>query len=91
MSLALDRSLLEGLKQFSPRQKVFRCREGSMELLLDPLAVQKPCIQERSAAFRRYLGRSRGIHLDSLGRLNMFLKGSERLKSLDLVDEPGTG
>ena len=41
MSLALDRSLLEGLKQFSPRQKVFRCREGSMDLLLDPLAVLK--------------------------------------------------
>ena len=35
------RSLLEGLKQFSPRQKVFRCREGSMDLLLDPLAVLK--------------------------------------------------
>ena len=91
MSLALDRSLLEGLKQFSPRQKVFRCREGSMDLLLDPLAVQKPCIQERSAAFRRFLGRFRGISWFHLGWLNMFLKGSERLKSLDLVGEPGTG
>ena len=65
------RSLLEGLKQFSPRQKVFRCREGSMDLLLDPLAVQKPCIQERSAAFRNFdsgdFGQIQGNHLDSLG------------------------
>ena len=65
------RSLLEGLKQFSPRQKVFRCREGSMDLLLDPLAVQKPCIQERSAAFRNFdsgdFGQIQGNHVDSLG------------------------
>ena len=75
MSLALDRSLLEGLKEFSPRQKVFRCREGSMDLLLDPLAVQKPCIQERSAAFRNFdsgdFGQIQGNHVDSLGWSNM--------------------
>ena len=46
----------EGLKQFSPRQKVCRCQDGSMDFFLDPSAVLNPHvlpIQERSAAFRR--------------------------------------
>ena len=46
-----------------------------MDLLLDPLAVQKPCIQERSAAFRNFdsgdFGQIQGNHLDSLGWSNM--------------------